>query len=420
MRFVLFSVFFGLAIGVTGFWVPSNWLQILEASEPEQTAIDPASFKSLLKFELNHERSVNGQAGLQTDIKIERWIRGKLEQAKENTPDAIDAILQSLQDSNPTVHAAAAYLSYATTEEALLKQVIEWHREVGGEATHVSTFPFVDSNRLGCFTVSIRKLPVFTPRLLDEEVDLFYNTCVLCKKPHAGRVPPSKRSVVFACPHCSRPFDAFAMDNGGRYRRVTNFLSRFKAPVFEPQPESRLEEMYCVWYAVATRCRYTQDIVGTDGPSDYWQESTQTFNLKNGDCEDSSILLADWLIDRGIQARVATGKTSDGEGHAWCVAQVDGAQYLLETTTLPDPENPPYVSGMKGEYQPRYLFDRKNIYFLRQGIDAKEVTDYWVPDLWEVAAPRSQGQSEPKDGNLANLGRAAEPTELLSKGNVGP
>jgi hypothetical protein len=235
-------------------------------------------------------------------------------------------------------------------------------------------------------TVSVRKLPLFSPSLLDDKIELFYNVCVHCDTAHAGRVPPSRRSVVFACPHCNRPFDAYAMDNSARYRRVTSFLSHFEAPLFEPAPESPLEEMYCIWYAVASRCEYIQDIVGTNGPSDYWQDSMQTFNLKNGDCEDSSILLADWLLSRGIEARVATGKTSDGEGHAWCLAQIDGIQYLLETTTLPNPQIPPYVTTLAPEYKPRYLFDREKIYFLKDDESDVEISDYWRDSIWLSAA----------------------------------
>lgn len=386
MRFLVYSAVVGLLLGLGFQWVPLMWgnrAMGVGGVEGMRFA-DVRSFSEMVRFRVNASRQVEGLAAVEADAGIEKWVESHLPEILVHRSDAMDAVLTGLQESMPAVHTAAAYMTLAGDEHDLGRQIEEWHAGVGVKATHLVTVPFQheESGRLGCLAVSIRKLPVFSPRLLDQQVELFLNACPHCGASHAGRVPPSGRSLVFACPHCDLPFDAYAIDNDGHYARVTNFLSRLQGPALDPPPATPLEEMYCVWYAVATRCQYATDLGSIDGPRDYWQNSMETFNLRNGDCEDTSILLADWLISRGIEARVATGKTAEGEGHAWCVARVDGVQYILETTALPDPEQPPLVSEMQGAYKPHYLFDRQGIYFLREERRSGAVADYWADEAW--------------------------------------
>ena len=402
MRLLVYSSLIGLFLGIGLFWSPGNGLTPALTGGAPVGFKDTVSFSEMLRFQVNLARHSEGLPTIEVDPHAEAWVEGKLPQVMTNHAGAMDEVLAGLQSSMPTVHTAAAYLTLAETEHELTRQVIQWHENIGDKATHLVTLPFhhPQSRKLGCFAVSIRKLPVFTPRLLDQQVELFFNECPHCGTSHAGRVPPSGRSIVFSCPHCNKPFDAYAIDNDGHYNRVTSFLSRLQGPALEPPPETPLEEMYCVWYAVATRCRYSSDITGVDGPRDYWQNSMETFNSRNGDCEDSSILLADWLISRGIEAKVATGKTEDGEGHAWCVARIDGLQYILETTALPDPDNPPLASKLWEQYQPRYLFDRKGLYFLKNEHETM-VDDYWAQSLW-LPVPEPQVASYENQGMIAS------------------
>ncbi|MGK0186542.1 MAG: putative transglutaminase-like cysteine proteinase [Verrucomicrobiales bacterium] len=381
MKLLTYSSFIGLILGFCYLWVLNHGKNL--ASNRTVEFADTASFSELLRFQVNLGRHANRLPVLNVDKTAEQWVESKLPEVMQNSTGAMDSVLEGLQASMPTVHTAAAYLTLADTEHELIRQVVQWQEGIGQKATHLVTLPFKRPGvaKLGCFAVSMRKLPEFSPELLDQQVELFFNTCPHCKASHAGKVPPSGRSIVFSCPHCDKPFDAYAIDNNGRYSRVTSFLSHFEGPELDPAPTTRIEEMYCVWYAVATRCRYTSDISGVNGPRDYWQNSMETFTSRIGDCEDSSILLADWLISRGIEAKVATGKTKDGEGHAWCVARIDGVQYILETTALPDPENPPLADELRNEYQPRYLFDRYGIYFLADERNS-EVSDYWGKGVW--------------------------------------
>jgi hypothetical protein len=111
-----------------------------------ERSVDKESFASLLQFELNHDRSLRQLTHLKTDPTAQGWVESKMGIAKANTPEAIDSILESIQEAMPTVHAAAAYLTYADDEPQLIDQIANWHREVGLQATHLSTVPFIDSN----------------------------------------------------------------------------------------------------------------------------------------------------------------------------------------------------------------------------------------------------------------------------------
>ncbi|MFD1215875.1 MULTISPECIES: transglutaminase-like domain-containing protein [Microbulbifer] len=85
-------------------------------------------------------------------------------------------------------------------------------------------------------------------------------------------------------------------------------------------------------YTLATRKEYQYDHLQYSGLADIWQTSRQAYYQKRGDCEDHAILLADWLINLGVDARVALG-TYKGEGHAWVIAVVNDTEYLLEATS---------------------------------------------------------------------------------------
>jgi len=91
-------------------------------------------------------------------------------------------------------------------------------------------------------------------------------------------------------------------------------------------------ELWVPLYTLAIRKKYEYDALQYGGLADVWQTSRQSFYQKRGDCEDHALLLADWLIEVGVDARVAVG-TYKGSGHAWVVAIVDDREYLLEATS---------------------------------------------------------------------------------------
>ena len=92
------------------------------------------------------------------------------------------------------------------------------------------------------------------------------------------------------------------------------------------------KELWIPLYTLAIRKEYQYDHLQYAGLADIWQTSRQAYYQKRGDCEDHAILLADWLINLGVDARVALG-THNGEGHAWVVAIVNNTEYLLEATS---------------------------------------------------------------------------------------
>ncbi|BBM01592.1 transglutaminase domain-containing protein [Microbulbifer sp. GL-2] len=94
----------------------------------------------------------------------------------------------------------------------------------------------------------------------------------------------------------------------------------------------KTRQLWVPLYTLAMNKEYQYDHQQYAGLSDIWQTSRQAYYQKRGDCEDHAILLADWLIELGVDARVALG-THNGQGHAWVVAIVDGREYLLEATS---------------------------------------------------------------------------------------
>ena len=122
-------------------------------------------------------------------------------------------------------------------------------------------------------------------------------------------------------------------------------------------------ETESVWVPLATlgmRKRYVLDHVQHGpGMTDIWQNSEQAYYYGHGDCEDHAVLLADWLIGLGYDARVVIGEIPQG-GHAWVVLFIEGKTYVLEAT---DKRRPTSVhdfipAARATQYRPRMQFNR--------------------------------------------------------------
>lgn len=119
------------------------------------------------------------------------------------------------------------------------------------------------------------------------------------------------------------------------------------------------------------------------GLEDVWQTSAQAFFRLRGDCEDHAIVLADWLISLGVDARVVAGFYED-EGHAWVVAFRDGRAFLLDATSKDSYrawKHYPLASVTRG-YRPLFMFNRRTYWVNDGDIDT---TDYEGP-RWRIAA----------------------------------
>ncbi len=124
-----------------------------------------------------------------------------------------------------------------------------------------------------------------------------------------------------------------AVRHPGEWREIREFVQPFSPSVVGAQAD--------IWDCLDWVCRnisYREDV------GEFWQLSSETLTKKEGDCEDSAILLAS-MLNNFTNAYVVLGNLQ-GWGHAW-VASENGE--ILETTytratIVPDPENYcPYV-----------------------------------------------------------------------------
>ena len=123
-----------------------------------------------------------------------------------------------------------------------------------------------------------------------------------------------------------------------------------------------------------------------------WKTARETWREAAGDCEDTSILLADVLIGAGFDARVAIGWNGNIGQHAWVVVRLGDRQYILESTLQKKIERSDLaaIGDASAFYQPEQLFDRDEIYYTTARADHFRV-DYFARDLWKPVP----GMSEP-------------------------
>lgn len=112
-------------------------------------------------------------------------------------------------------------------------------------------------------------------------------------------------------------------------------------------------------YTLAMRKRYEYDHLQYSGLQDVWQNSKQAFQYTRGDCEDHAMVLADWLISMGVDARVVIG-THREQGHAWVVYFDNGKAYLLEATSKRRERRMGAIplARMMPAYHPTHQFNR--------------------------------------------------------------
>jgi len=107
---------------------------------------------------------------------------------------------------------------------------------------------------------------------------------------------------------------------------------------------------------ISLRLKYALDDK-TFVDNEIWQTSKEAYYRLRGDCEDHAILLADWLIELGYDARVVAGKHKN-EGHAWVVLIYKNKEYVLEATSKRQSRILPLALALP-DYHPSYMFNRK-------------------------------------------------------------
>ena len=246
--------------------------------------------------------------------------------------------------------------------------------------------------------VTAERLPDLTLASVGgSSTEAFVSQCAHCGKRSAFRNETSGSTLVVICPSCDLCTRLMGRDTQGRYHDAPSFLIPSPSPTTAPGTHP-LDAMISIWKEAVRRCRYIEDDDGSGALTDSWQTPRQTLSRGTGDCEDSALLLTDWMLANRIPARMALG-TMDGGGHAWCIVRVEGTDYLLESTNRdPDLENLPAVNPNDG-YVPSALFDRDALYVRAQ--PAKDFNgDYWSATNWiriphRKAAP-AKTESAPK------------------------
>jgi hypothetical protein len=111
---------------------------------------------------------------------------------------------------------------------------------------------------------------------------------------------------------------------------------------------------------LSSRLKYVPDKHQFHGRPEVWQTSKQAYYRLRGDCEDHAILLADWLMEMGHDARVAVGKFKQ-TGHAWVVLFFEEKVYIIEATEKRNRRLYPLASRMI-HYHPRIMFNKDSFW----------------------------------------------------------
>ncbi len=153
-------------------------------------------------------------------------------------------------------------------------------------------------------------------------------------------------------------------------------------------------------YSLAQRKVYQLDAEQYGGRSELWQNSAQAWRALRGDCEDHALLLADWLISEGIDARVVVGKYR-AEGHAWVVAIRNGQTFLLEATDkrVGKSWNHYPLASLNKNYFPELMFNRQQ--------------------FWINTGPRNNGQYQGEQWQIsATFERSAMPDPVAGSSRL--
>lgn len=354
-----------------------------------EDAHEISQFKiGLLDF-ANYTRIANSLPILATDQDLESWLQHELD---EGLPlDDLGVVVNRIQEASPRYLKIRVSSASGPTLSYVKESLAEALNKLEPETTHLASVRCSTAGGIAhqVLLVSGQRLRPFSPELLHQTTDnAFHNVCPLCKTNHISRALRHQESSSLECPSCHRTYAVIAADTQGRFHYVNHYLTGYQPPTIYPTGQSRIEQLFTIWSAVHQSCTYIRDPGAKKEKTDRWQTALQTQTRGMGDCEDSSIFLADWLCARGYEARVALGKYGDIGGHAWCIVRLDGVEYLLESTSegRPDFDKPPLVSRIGSRYVPDVLFDRWNLYTRKTNHQTWN-GDYWSAEQWTPITP---------------------------------
>ena len=366
-----------------------SWVQELMRGEDPTYTVDTLEVDIVDR--INYARMPAKSPLITVDSELETWLRAI--SPTINTDD-LKGLVSRIQTRFPRY----LEVSVSTNRSGRLRDMasgfedLSYQTEAQVNNLAVAVRKLSSARGYEAIIVSGQRLDDFSPEALSDQKSSkqksFFAVCTHCQHPHACTISPGQRGVILECPKCSRVFGVLASDDKGHFRYVNEYLTGYAPPCIFDDEGEKLHQMYTIWNAVVSDCVYQTDATELSPNRDSWQTAIETLSLGHGDCEDSSILLADWLISRGFQVRVALGRYGDLGQHAWCVVKLEGVDYLLESTEgAPNPNKPPYVSDVGSRYVPETLFDRDSLY-VRANPGARFDGDYWSSKNWVKVQPR--------------------------------
>jgi hypothetical protein len=216
-------------------------------------------------------------------------------------------------------------------------------------------------------------------------------SCPYCRQENKNMLYRSTGSI--ACANCSSELTCLEIDDHFHIKQPSDFFesyipgghTRMTREIILKNISERNNQVswdrasdeiiISSWFNTYRRIKYTGDPPGMD----IWNRAEKTWRTRSGDCEDHAILLTDFLITQGFNARVAVGLWKK-EGHAWVVVNHRGREYLLEQIGNLSPRFPPRVETYSKDYEPYYSFDRDAIYYPIEF--NKKATTYFSETKW--------------------------------------
>ncbi len=383
-------------------WLTGWKMRLAELFSQPGSQYSPAKFRMDLVDQCNYARMAAKVPMLRVDPELEGWLEREFPTIDTTN---LHKVTEQVQNGVPRYYRVSVCTASSPSLRELLQRFHEYTQRSHAEMTHLAVVlrPRASGLMHEALLVLGQRLQDFTPEALSKSsAEPFYSACVHCRHPHSMKLDNALRSLVLECPKCRRKYAVIAADLTGKFRYVNEFLTGYAPAAHFARNQSRVQQLFTIWGAVHANCKYANDPGGKPGSSfagkdqlDCWQFADETQRLQQGDCEDSAIFLADWLMSRGFQVRVALGRYGDLGGHAWCVVKIEDKEYLIESTeNRPDPTDPPLASRIGSRYVPEVLFDRHAIYVPSSPTRAWK-GDYWSSNFWTRIEPRAQLGGDP-------------------------
>jgi len=401
---IMLAALLALAVGLqtTGKLDFSSYLRPL----PEMGDAYQRGFRSDAMLRINEIRVPLQVEAVRVDESLQTFLNAFVESQSDPASLALDDVFNALQAEFPGAQYLAANLVTSSERDSLLAELAGWSAAMSADFDTVNTTVFNEGRQLGVLAVMSRRIPEFSLRKANSQGGRFFSKCPHCDEVHALEIEKESRTLILSCPDCDLPFDVLAADTSGRIRRATDFFEGFSLnehPVARYQLTSE-QRIVALWRQVAERCKYQLDQHHATEIREVWKGPRETWAEKAGDCEDTSILLADALISAGFDARVAIGWNGNIGQHAWVVVQTGNRQYVIEST-LQGEINEDSLSDVKmasAFYKPEQLFDRERMYFTTA--QPQDFTnDYFSPELWRHIPTESVPANDQTSGATLSL-----------------